>query len=321
MIKKKHFFILKNLFITLCAVFLCYEIYINFNTIENIFIKNYIGLVLVVLLKILHLNIISLRNFVIFVICGKYKGKFIDWSQIFFESLILNTLVSHTGSVYRAIETKKRGLDYKKYAGLFYILFISYISINILLVFIELTFIKEVSFQFKINLLLIFLSLFLMAIYTPKLVDLISHHNSYFKRIYKFKVIKKFFEAYHIVFIFLKNQTFLKKTILYLLGYGITIHLIELYIFYVSSNIILDNLELKTLIILFGINFILDRVPFISNIPGINEIIFASISIPLGLYFHQGLLLKLLLRITGIISIMINYISFYFLNKLNKIKL
>ena len=84
-----------------------------------------------------------------------------------------------------------------------------------------------------------------------------------------------------------------------------------------AKNIVLINLELETLLILFGISFILDRVPYISNIPGINEVLFASISIPLGLYFEQGLLLKLLLRLIAIISIIINYTSFYFLNKKN----
>ena len=73
-------------------------------------------------------------------------------------------------------------------------------------------------------------------------------------------------------------------------------------------------------LILFGLSFILDRIPLISNIPGMNEILFASISIPLGLFFYEGLILKLILRITGIISIFINYLVFYILNLIGKIK-
>jgi hypothetical protein len=315
MLLNKRYLILKNLFIAACIIFLCREIYKNFSLIENLILSNHMVLFIVIFLNILHLNIISHRNYIIFKICANYKGKFIDWSQIFYESLILNILISHTGSVYRAIETKKRGLEYKKYVGLFYILFISYILINVMLVFFELAFIKEISFQFKINLLAIFLSLLTLTVYTPKIIEIIIYQNIYFKNIYKFKIIKKIVNIYHVIFNFIKYQSFLKKTILYLLGYGIIIHLIELYIFYMAKNIILINLELEILLILFGISFILDRVPYISNIPGINEVLFASISIPLGLYFEQGLLLKLLLRLTAIISIIINYASFYFLNK------
>jgi len=317
MLLNKRYLILKNIFIAACIIFLCREIYKNFSLIENLILSNYMLIVIVIFLKIFHLNAISHRNYTIFKICANFKGKFIDWSQIFYESLILNVLISHTGSVYRAIETKKRGLEYKKYIGLFYILFISYILINVMLVFFELAFIKEVSLQFKINLLAIFLSLLTLSVYAPKIIEIIINQNTYFKNIYKFKIIKKIVNIYHIIFSFIKNQSFLKKTILYLLGYGIIIHLIEIYIFYISKNIILINLELEILLILFGINFILDRVPYISNIPGINEVLFASISIPLGLYFEQGLLLKFLLRLTGVISIIINYLSFYFLNKEN----
>jgi hypothetical protein len=63
-----------------------------------------------------------------------------------------------------------------------------------------------------------------------------------------------------------------------LLGYGIAIHLVELYIFYISSVIIQSDLAIKSVLILFTLNFILDRIPLISNIPGINEILFRSIN-------------------------------------------
>ena len=139
----------------------------------------------------------------------------------FFESLIFNLLISHTGSVYRAIETNKRGLEYNKFIGIYYILFTSYILIN--------------SFN-------------------------------------------KIFKTYALIYLFITTQSFLKRTVLYLLGYGIAIHLVELYIFYISSVIIQSDLAIKSVLILFALNFILDRIPLISNIPDINEILFPSIN-------------------------------------------
>ena len=115
--KNTIFNIFKNLIIFLCIIYLFYEVYKNFNYIEKKFIEYKSIFLLIIIVKIVNQSLLSLRNFTIYRICAKYAGKFIDWSQIFFESLIFNVLISHTGSVYRAIETKKRGLEYKKYIG------------------------------------------------------------------------------------------------------------------------------------------------------------------------------------------------------------
>ena len=315
-----YFTILKNLLILICVSFLLIEIYKNYNYIEIKLKDNVNTILLIIFFKIIHLNLLSLRNYSIYKICANYTGKFIDWSQIFYESLIFNTLISHTGSIYRAFETKKRGLEYKKYIGTFYILFTSYILINVMLVIVELMFLETVSFHFKINLLFIFLIILIITIYSPKILQIIVQYDFFKMKVYKYKIIKRILDTYELIFSFIKSQSFLKKTIIYLLGYGVIIHLIELYIFYISSTIIQTEIIFKTVLILFGLNFVLDRIPFISNIPGINEVLFASISIPLGFFFYEGLILKLMLRVTGIISIFVNFLVFYFLNIKNIIK-
>ena len=148
--KNRRNLILKNLLILACISFLLNEIYKNYNYIELKFQNNIDMILLIIISKLMYHNLLSLRNYSIYKICANYRGKFIDWGQIFFESLILNFLASHTGSIYRAIETKKRGLEYKKYIGIFYILFTSYILINVFLVMMEIIFIQEIGFQFKI---------------------------------------------------------------------------------------------------------------------------------------------------------------------------
>ena len=130
MFKKKIFQILKNLLILFCVLFLANEIYKNLDFIKEKFSENSKFFIIILLIHFVYLNLLNLRNYSIFKICARYQGKFYDWSQIFYESLFLNLIFSHTGSIYRAIELKKRGLEYKKYIGLFYILFASYILIN-----------------------------------------------------------------------------------------------------------------------------------------------------------------------------------------------
>ncbi len=318
--KNKLFNIFKNIIIFLCIIYLFYELYKNFNYIETKFTENKNNFFIIILINIIFHNLLSLRNFSLYKICAKYTGKFNDWSQIFFESLIFNVLIAHTGSIYRAIETKKRGLEYKKYIGIFYILFTSYILINVMMIIIEMMFLQEVSFQFKLNLFLIFLILSVLIIYSPKIVNIFIKYNILKKKFQKFNLVNKIIKNYELIYLFIATQSFLKKTVLYLLVYGIIIHFFELYIFYLSSLIIQSDLAIKSVLILFGLSFILDRIPLISNIPGMNEILFASISIPLGLFFYEGLILKLILRITGIISIFINYLVFYILNLIGKIK-
>jgi hypothetical protein len=314
MIKNKIFNILKNTIILLCILFLIFEVYKNFDYIENKFHSNKLTFLFIIFVGIIHLNVLSLRNYQIYKICANYAGKFYDWSQIYYESLILNILVSHTGSVYRAVETKKRGLEYKKYAGIFYMLFCSYILINVFLVMIELLFIPEASFQFKLNLLLIFLLLSLFIFFSPKIGKILIEFKFIKKTFYNIRICRKIFEVYELIYLFMKNQTFLKKTIYYLLGYGILIHIIEILVFYMSSLIIQPDITIKTLLILFGVNFILDRIPLISNVPGINEILFAGIGITVGLFFYEALILKIILRINLVITTFLNYIIYYFLN-------
>ena len=319
MFKHKILSIIKNLLILICILFLANEIYKNLDFIKEKFSENDKFFILILLIHFAYLNLLNMRNYSIFKICARYSGKFYDWSQIFYESLFLNLIFSHAGSIYRAIELKKRGLEYKKYIGLFYILFASYILINTFLVLIELSFILELSLQFKINLLLIILFFFILFIYTPKILDFFIKNIHIIKKNYGIK-IETLLHSYSLIYSFIRDQSFLKKTILCLLIYGVAIHALDLCIFYLSAEIILTDIGFKTILVLFGLNFILERIPFISSIPGLSEILFASISVPLGLYLHQAIILKLLLRIITFMSTLINYLIFYFLNKLERIK-
>ena len=80
----------------------------------------------------------------------------------------------------------------------------------------------------------------------------------------------------------------------------------------------MTELKIETLIILFSLSFVFDRVPIISNIPGLNETIFAAISVPMGLYFNESFLTKLTLRFTGYFSVILNLLVYRFFYQTNK---
>ena len=79
-------------------------------------------------------------------------------------------------------------------------------------------------------------------------------------------------------------------------------------LFYFSFNIFLGETTMSKVIILFGISFVLDRIPIIRDVPGFSEVIFATVLIPFGFEFTYSLLTKFLLRFTGIIALGVNYI-------------
>ncbi len=99
-----------------------------------------------------------------------------------------------------------------------------------------------------------------------------------------------------------------KNILITLFIFGLICHLLELGLFYLSFNIFLGETALSKIIILFGISFVLDRIPIIRDIPGFSEIIFATVLVPFGFEFTYSLLTKFLLRFTGIIALGINYI-------------
>ena len=86
------------------------------------------------------------------------------------------------------------------------------------------------------------------------------------------------------------------------------------------STIFLDNANAETIILFFAVSFIIDRIPFFSEIPGASEVLLGSVGVYLGIIFIDGVLIKLSLRMLSYLSILINsgvyfLISYYDKNK------
>ena len=59
-------------------------------------------------LTIIFFNIINLRAFLLTKSSAGYAYSYSDWSKLYFESLIVNSVIPISGTVYRAIQLKKK---------------------------------------------------------------------------------------------------------------------------------------------------------------------------------------------------------------------
>ena len=103
--------------------------------------------------------------------------------------------------------------------------------------------------------------------------------------------------------------------------YTISIHFLELLIFFIIFFIFLNTKDLEVILLLFSLSFILNNTPFISSLPGLNEIIFGYLSTAYGFLFLDGALIQVLLRLNIYVSVFLNLIFFYFLKIFNSNKL
>ncbi len=300
---KKYLNFFRIILIIYVISFLSFEAYFNFNKISDKINSNFYNILFIILIHFFHHNFLSLRMYLVF---KEGLNKFISyfsWLKIFFESLGLNLLLSHSGSIYRAVELKKNGIKYRDFLSFFYLLFFSYVFTNMIFIYIEFLILLESTSDFKLLYFLLLAVILILFIFLPKIllmtIDLIKNfNNNYFLNFYEMA-----YEAYAFTLKIFLNF----KIIVILFIMGFVNHFFEILLFYLSCNIFLGNIDPNMFLFLFAVNFLLDRIPFIKDIPGFSEIIFASISLPLGFDFTLSLFAKLLLRFSGILSILINY--------------
>ena len=134
---------LKLFIFTICISFILYKFSYIFTEIlgkVQIKISEFFFLLF---LTIIFFNIINLRAFLLTKSSVGYAYSYSDWSKLYFESLMVNLVISLSGTVYRAIQLKRRDLNYTKFIAISYFLLGSYISISLIFTSLELLFIKS----------------------------------------------------------------------------------------------------------------------------------------------------------------------------------
>jgi hypothetical protein len=303
---------LKFFFFLICVGFLFYKFNENFSDILGRLQLRIFEISFILFCTVIFLNIINLRAFLLIKSSVGYAYSYSDWSKLYFASLIINLIIPFSGTVYRAIELKKRDINYTKFIAVNYLLVGSYISISLLLASLELLFINKNFSIAYITLagILILIIFFFSPIILENLIEFF----------FKFKVLSRYLKSALKLFKILK-KTFSKKKIIAILYLNtIIVHIFEIALFYLVCSIFLENLNIQTIIILFAVSFIFDRIPFVAEIPGLSEIILGFLSLSLGFFFVDGAIIKLLLRLLNYISILLNSVAYFVINYFDKNK-
>tara|TARA_B100001175_G_scaffold194847_1_gene165349 strand:+ start:2389 stop:3357 length:969 start_codon:yes stop_codon:yes gene_type:complete len=305
-IKKKNIIHYLRLVIFFVIVaYLLFKADYNLNQIYEKINTGFYSILLIIFLHILHLNFVNIRMFLVFKLGLKKFIDYFSWMKLYFESLGMNIVLSHTGTAYRAYELKKNGIQYRSFLSFFYILFFSYLIFNMIFILLELIIFLDGDPKLKLYyislLIFVFVGFLILPIFLHKLFNFLRK-----------KIMKNFFDyIYKIqnsINLQIKKILYNKNILKVLFGFGFINHIFEISLFYFSFNVFLGETAPSTLILLFGLSFILDRIPIIRDIPGFSEILFATASIPFGFDFTYSLLTKFLLRFTGIISLLFNYV-------------
>lgn len=305
-IKKKNIIHYLRLVIFFVIVaYLLFKADYNLNQIYEKINTGFYSILLIIFLHILHLNFVNMRMFLVFKLGLKKFIDYFSWMKLYFESLGMNIVLSHTGTAYRAYELKKNGIQYRSFLSFFYILFFSYLIINMIFILLELIIFLDGDLKLKLYyiafLIFVIVGFLILPIFLHKLFNFLRK-----------KIMKNFFDyIYKIqnsINLQIKKILYNKNILKVLFGFGFINHIFEISLFYFSFNVFLGETAPSTLVLLFGLSFILDRIPIIRDIPGFSEILFATASIPFGFDFTYSLLTKFLLRFTGIISLLFNYV-------------
>ena len=299
----------KNIIIFLCFLILFYQVKNSYSqVIESIKFSSK-EILLIFFFSIIFYNLINIRHYFFLKKSIKYFYSYLDWSKLFFESLLLNIIFSFSGTLYRFIELKKRGVKYEDYIPVVYLLFASYVFISLALVIFELIIYQKNVLAF----FLILITFFFIVLFFPAILVFVIKY--FFKNINLSRYSKFFIETFNNL-----KKNFLSKQNLTLLFFSSALlHLCEIFIFYLVFTIFVPTQSLENIFLFFSVNFILDRVPFISNLPGLSEVILGLLGLSMGIIFIDIALVKLTLRFSDYFSIIFNnafyYICYFFLGK------
>jgi uncharacterized membrane protein YbhN (UPF0104 family) len=302
---------LKLFIFIICIGFMAYKFSESYSDIVSRVQLSIFEIFLLLFCVIIFFNLINLRAFLLIKSSIGYAYSYSDWSKLYFESSIVNSFILFTGTVYKAIQLKKRDVNYTKFIATSYLLFSSYISISLIFVSLELLFIKKifpVAYIFLVTILVFFL------FFGPTILE------NLIRLFFKFKILSKYTGSTLKLFEILKKFFSKKKTIIILCFNTIIVHIFEIGIFYLAFTIFLDNANVETIIILFAVNLIVDRIPFFSGIPGVSEIVLGTTGVLLGIIFTDVAIIKLSLRLLNYLSILLNSGAYFVISYFDKNK-
>ena len=310
---KNFFFSKKNLkkfiyvFWFICITYLLYKIIKNFNQFSEEIRIEFDQLFFVFIFSLALANVYSSRFFLFLNKLNKYPINYIDWSELFFKTSLMNLFFQGSGHLLRAIELKKKHVGYTTFISVnLFIFLLHFFFFNIIFFLILLYFIKEekiILLNLSITILLSFIlvkkNFFLISI------NLIKKSLSFYKK--NLTLILKNFSFNYGIF-------FLPKNLLNFFFFTLVIFLLESLIYYIIADNILPSGNLFQATLIFLLIFFLNSIPILKNLFGINELLVGMFVETLDFYFASGVIIQLIVRSTSSISVIVMSIFYYFLS-------
>ena len=312
----------KIIIVLISFIFLYINSKENYQNILNNLNVSYQIIFLSIIVTMILQNFLNIRSFFFLKLTSEYNANFSQWSSLFYLTGLINqSPFWGAGHFLRSYEMKKNNYSHKQYVSMYFFIFfwgtLIYSTILILLSFL----INEINI-FSLSVLLT-LSIFCFII---TFANTLKFCLKIFKKFITLRFIKK-----------IKFFDYLFKELLKLLELSSLISnkrvFINFFFFtfllicfeYILLNIIFKYLfiasDFKIIFLFFLINFLIRCVKPLDNTIGIKETILGLYGQQLGLLFLEGALIVLIWRLLGVISLIINYILYYLINKTQHKKL
>jgi len=269
-----------------------------------------------ILLVIIIQNLLNIRSFYFLNLTSKYNANFSEWSSLFY----LTGLINHSpfwgaGHILRSYEMKKNNYSHKEYVNMYIFIFfwgtLVYSSLLILPSFFLIEFNSYIS---TILLILFILSLIVTSKITLKYCVKILNHLNLFKFI-KNNKFSNYLSKELLKMAKLSALVSNKKVFFNFFFFTLLLICFEYSLFNLIFKFLFKAIDPSVIFLFFLSNFLIRMVKPIDNIIGFKETILGLYGQQLGLLFLEGALIVMIWRLLGLISLIINYIIYYVINK------
>lgn len=280
---------------------------INFD-IQIIFLS--IGLVIIIQ------NLLNIRSFNFLKLTSKYNANFSQWSSLFYlTGLVNHSPVWGAGHILRSYEMKKNNYSHKEYVNMYiFIFFWGALIYSFLLI---LPFFFLIEFNSYITTILFILFIFSLIV-TSKITLKYCIEILKFLNLAKFIKNNKFSSYLSKEFLTMAKLSALasnKKVFANFFIFTLLLICFEYSLFNLIFKFLFQAIDTSVIFLFFLSNFLIRMVKPIDNIIGFKETILGLYGQQLGLLFLEGALIVIIWRLLGLVSLIINYVIYYLINK------
>lgn len=272
----------------------------------------FLSIALVIIIQ----NLLNIRSFYFLNLTSKYNANFSQWSSLFYlTGLVNHSPVWGAGHILRSYEMKKNNYSHKEYVNMYIFIFFWGTLIYSFLLILPSFFLIKFNFYISTILFVLFIiSLIVTSKITLKFcIEILKYLNlvKFLKNI-KFSnyLLKELLTMARLSALVSNKKVFVNFFIFTLL-----LICFEYSLFNLIFKFLFNAIDSSVIFLFFLSNFLIRMVKPVDNIIGVKETILGLYGQQLGLLFLEGALIVIIWRLLGLISLIINYVIYYLINK------